>query len=310
MNFGTIPRLEKKVSKLIIGNDYFKEYYQAEKLWDYYFSNGGNTFDNSIYYKEGLTEKFLGKWIKSRNNEKEIVVISKVGDEKTKPSEIKNLLNISLERLKLNSIDILILHRDNIDVPVDEILDSLNDLIDAKLIKLFGASNIGIQRLKKGKIWAQNNNKSSYEIINNNLSLAKMMKPLWDGCISSNNNEYLNFLEKEKTQHFSWSSQARGFFIEESFLKKMLRKKVNQKLKECFFSKENLERKERAKKLSRKLGCSVNDIALAWVINQNFPSYAIIGPKNTSHLGESFKCFSISLSPSEIKWLNLVDNII
>ena len=66
----------------------------------------------------------------------------------------------------------------------------------------------------------------------------------------------------------------------------------------------------KTKKLSRKLGCSVNDIALAWVINQNFPSYAIIGPKNTSHLSKSFKCFSISLSPSEIKWLNLVDNII
>ena len=189
MNFGTIPKLDKKISKLIIGNDYLKEYLQAEKLWDYYFANGGNTFDNSIYYKEGLTEKFLGKWIKSRNNEKEIVIISKVGNEKTKPSEIKNLLEISLERLKLNSIDILILHRDNINIPMDEILDSLNDLIDAKLIKLFGASNIEIQRLKKGKIWAQNNNKSSFRIINNNLSLAKMTKPLWDGCVSSNSDE-------------------------------------------------------------------------------------------------------------------------
>tara|TARA_B100000989_G_scaffold289648_1_gene261777 strand:+ start:336 stop:1268 length:933 start_codon:yes stop_codon:yes gene_type:complete len=308
MNFGTIPRLDKKVSKLVIGNDYFKEYSQAEKLWDYYLANGGNTFDNSIYYKEGLTEKFLGKWIKSRNNEKEIVIISKVGNEKTKPSEIKDLLKISLERLKLNSIDILVLHRDNIDVPVDEILDSLNDLIDSKLIKIFGASNIGVQRIKKGKIWAQNNNKNSYEIINNNLSLATMIKPLWEGCISSNNNEYLNFLEKEKIPHFSWSSQARGFFIQESFLKRIFRKKISQKLKECFFSKENLERKKRAKDLSKKFKCSVNDIALAWVINQNFPSFAIIGPKNKRHLGESLKCFSISLSSSEIKWLNLADN--
>ena len=81
MNFGTIPRLEKKVSKLIIGNDYFKEYSQAEKLWDYYFLNGGNTFDNSIYYRSGENEKFLGKWIKSRGLERNIVLISKVGEE-------------------------------------------------------------------------------------------------------------------------------------------------------------------------------------------------------------------------------------
>ena len=101
---------------------------------------------------------------------------------------------------------------------------------------------------------------------------------------------------------------SQRFFIQENFLKKILRKKVNQTLKKCFFSEENLERKQRAKELSKKLKCSTNDIALAWVINQSFPSYAIIGPKNISHLGDSLKCFSISLSPSEIKWLNLVNN--
>ena len=99
MLFGEITGLEKKVSKIILGNDKQKTYSSASKLWDFYFEKGGNTFDNSIYYRNGESEKFLGKWIKSRGVAKNIVLISKVGEESSKPSEISGLLQTSIERL-------------------------------------------------------------------------------------------------------------------------------------------------------------------------------------------------------------------
>ena len=42
------------------------------------------------------------------------------------------------------------------------------------------------------------NNKINFSIMNNNLSLAKMIKPLWHDSISSNDKDYLEFLEKNK----------------------------------------------------------------------------------------------------------------
>ena len=76
-------------------------------------------------------------------------------------------------------------------------------------------------------------------------------------------------------------------------------------LRNCFLSKENLERKNKAKKLSKDYNCSINDIALAWVLHQNFPSYAIIGPKKINQLNFSLNSIKIKLSEKEIKWLNL-----
>ena len=305
MIYGKIPGLNKKVSKLIMGNDYINKYNKACKIWDLYYSNGGNTFDNSIYYREGLTENFLGDWIKSRNFEKEIVVISKVGSVDTKPSEISELLKISLDRLKLDCVDILILHHDNLNVPIGEFIDLFNNLIKFNLIKSFGISNVKIERLKDSIFWAKKNNKINFQIVNNNLSLAKMNKPLWHDSVSSNNEEYLSFLKESQTHHFSWSSQARGFFIEENFLKRIFRRKFKRYLKDCFFSKENLERKKRSKELAIKYNCSLNDIALSWVINQEFPSYAIIGPKNNTQLEYSLNSIYVKLTLDEINWLNL-----
>ena len=96
MQFGSINGLDKKISKLILGNDKQKKYSSAVKLWDCFYENGGNVFDNSIYYRNGESEKFLGKWIKSRDIENNVVIISKVGEESSDPSEISSLINLNL----------------------------------------------------------------------------------------------------------------------------------------------------------------------------------------------------------------------
>ena len=305
MLYGKIKGVDKKVSKIILGNDSQRKYSKAIKLWDHYFDKGGNTFDNSIYYKEGLLETFLGNWIKSRKIEKEIVVISKAGNEQTQPKDISYFIKKTLDRLKLDFLDIFILHHDNENIPLGEFVDVLNEQVNLGLIKSFGASNWRRARFEKSIIWSKKNNKIPFAILNNNLSLAKMKHSLWEDCVSSNSEEYLNFLSINNQTHFSWSSQARGFFIEDNLLRKILRRKFHTYLRNCFLSKENLERKNRAKKLSKDYNCSINDIALAWVLSQNFPSYAIIGSKKINQLNFSLNSIKIKLSEKEIKWLNL-----
>ena len=306
MLFGEITGLEKKISKIILGNDKQKKYTPASKLWDFYYENGGNTFDNSIYYRSGENEKLLGKWIKSRGLEKNIVLISKVGEESSKPSEIFNLLQTSLERLQSNITDILILHHHSKHVPINEYVDVLNEIKSSGKIKLFGISNISKERFDESLKWSKTNNKTPFSIINNQFSLAKMEKPLWQDCLSINNKDYVKYLESKNINHFAWSSQARGFFIKENFIKKLLRRKFHRHLKNCFYSIDNIEKRKRAEELSKKYSCSPNDIALSWVINQKFPSYAIIGSKNKSELRYSMNSTNIILSEEEKKWLSVI----
>ena len=306
MLFGEIAGLEKKISKIILGNDKQKKYTAASKLWDFYYENGGNAFDNSIYYRGGESEKFLGKWIKSRGLERNIVLISKVGEESSQPSEIFNLLQKSLERLQSNIVDILILHHHSKQVPINEYIDALNEIKSSGKIKLFGISNISKERFDESLKWSNTNNKTPFSIINNQFSLAKMEKPLWPDCLSINSKDYIKYLENKNINHFAWSSQARGFFIKENFIKKFLRRKFHRHLKDCFYSTDNIEKRKRAEELSYKYNCSSNDIALSWVIDQKFPSYAIIGPKNNSELRFSMNSINILLSDEDKKWLSKI----
>ncbi len=47
------------------------------------------------------------------------------------------------------------------------------------------------------------------------------------------------------------------------------------------------------------------NIALAYVLNQPFPTFALIGPRMLSETRTSLPALDVSLSPDEVKWLNL-----
>ena len=150
------------------------------------------------------------------------------------------------------------MHRDNTEIPVDEFMDVLNEEKNKGRIKIFGGSNWTLDRFKEANNWADAHNKSKLSILNNNLALAKMVKPLWDGCISSNDDKILEYLEENKTAHLSWSSQGRGYFLPDEITHKIEDKITSdesswRKLGEhssgplsCYDSEDNRERKKKS----------------------------------------------------------------
>ena len=318
MKYDKILGLDKKVSKLVMGCDNQDDLNRASKLWDYWIELGGNIFDTAHIYGEGNHEKVFGNWIKKNNNRKDILIIGKGAHTPyCDPESLKKQLTISLDRMNTDHVDIYIMHRDNLKYPIDEFMDVLNQEKDKGRFKIFGGSNWSLNRFKEANYWAQKNNKQEMSILNNNLALAKMMNPLWDGCLSSNNKDYLNYLRLSKKAHMSWSSQARGYFLEESITKE-IEKKITESESSwrkpgenssgpisCFDSKENRERKKRALELSVRKNCTAHNIATSWSINQKFPSFALIGPRNIDELNSSLPCLDIELTEEEVNWLNL-----
>ena len=155
-------------------------------------------------------------------------------------------------------------------------------------------------------------------ILNNNLALAKMINPLWNGCLSSNDNEILDYLNTTQKSHMSWSSQARGYFLDDKTTKGIEEKITKSESSwrkpgehssgplSCYDSEENRERKKRARKLAENKGCSANNIAASWTLSQSFPSFALIGPRTINELDTTLPCLDIELNQEEINWLNLL----
>ena len=318
MKYDKINGLDNKISKLIMGNDNQTEFDSAAKVWDHWIEVGGNAFDTAHIYGGGSMESLLGKWMKERNIRDDLTIIAKgAHTPNCNPESISKQLTESLDRLQIETADIYIMHRDNLNYPVDEFIDVLNDEKSKGRLKIFGGSNWNIDRFKEANTWALKNNKQEMSILNNNLALAKMINPLWDGCISSNHEITLDYLEKSNKAHMSWSSQARGYFLDEITtreIEKSITKSESSWRKtgehssgplSCYESNENKIRKQRASELAITNNLSANNIAAAWTINQPFSSFALVGPRIVEEIVSTLPCLDVNLSQDQINWLNL-----
>jgi aryl-alcohol dehydrogenase-like predicted oxidoreductase len=233
------------------------------------------------------------------------------------PKSISSQLTESLDRLQTETADIYIMHRDNTDIPVDEFIDVLNEEKSKGRINIFGGSNWTLERFKEANSWADSHNKNKLSILNNNLALSKMINPLWAGCISSNDDDILDYLQENQVAHLSWSSQGRGYFLPDEITQKIEDKITSDESSwrkpgehssgplSCYDSEDNRERKKRVFELASKMGVDSQNIAGAWPIHLKFPSFALIGPRTIDELVSSLKNLEVELSDEQVNWLNL-----
>ena len=108
-----IKGISKEGSRIVFGCDNQTSQLHASTMFDHFFLNGGNIFDTAYIYNDGKSDKYLGNWISANNISKEIIVLGKgAHTPNCEPDFIKSQLVESLERLKLESLDIYCLHRD------------------------------------------------------------------------------------------------------------------------------------------------------------------------------------------------------
>lgn len=300
-----INGLDKPVTTLIQGSDYFKPsvYDKVCQVLDRYVAIGGNTIDTAHIYCGGESEVAIGMWLKERNNREDMVILTKGAHHdqngpRVNPEAIRQDLFESLERLGTDYIDLYALHRDDPDVPVSEIMDALNEHMEAGRIKAIGGSNWTTERLHAANEYATANGLTGFSFSSPNLSLAKAKEPFWKGCVSTNSDD-LSWHKQTQLPLLSWSSQARGFFTGRFTPED----RSNEDLVRVFYSDANWERLARAEQLADKKGVTAIQIALAYVLNQSFPTCALIGAQNEQELLSCLEGSQIELSKEEVDWL-------
>ncbi|MEM6822797.1 MAG: aldo/keto reductase [Verrucomicrobiota bacterium] len=302
MKYSSINGLELPVSRLVFGCDNQKTLPHAAAMLDDYYSRGGNTFDTAYIYGGGTPERLLGIWLKERQLRDETNIIVKGGHTPyCRPESIEIQLEESLDRLQIECADIYMMHRDNLDIPVEEFIDALNEHYNAGRIKVFGGSNWSTERIDAANAYAKSKGLQGFGVVSNNFSLARMVNPVWGGCIAASDPQQKKWFEKTQTPLLAWSSQARGFFTDRSGKNKT----EDPELVNSWYSDENFERKERAIALAKEKGVTPINIALAFVLHQKFPTFALFGPRQISETVTSMPGLNVELSEEEVAWLDL-----
>ncbi|WEG14596.1 aldo/keto reductase [Pullulanibacillus sp. KACC 23026] len=303
-----IKGLDKPVTTLIQGSDYFRpsNYETVRTVLDRFFDIGGNTIDTAHVYCGGESEVAIGQWLKERNNREDVVILTKGAHHdqngpRVNPEAISSDLLTSLERLGTDYIDLYALHRDDPNVPVEVIIDALNEHIEAGRIKAIGGSNWTVERLQEANDYAERNGLVGFTFNSPNLSLAKAQEPYWEGCISADA-AYCKWHKEQQMPLLSWSSQARGFFTGRFTPED----RSNADLVRVFYNDDNWERLRRAEQLAKEKNVSPIQIALAYVLNQSFPTCALIGAQNEEELLSCNEGANIVLTEEELNWLEQV----
>ena len=295
------------VTTIIKGTDYFllENQEQAFENLDYYLSLGGTTIDTAPIYGYGDSETILGRYFQTRGNRSNINILTKGGLHKDDGAQLHEEyvttdLFESLERLQTNYVDFYTLHRDNPDIEVGYILEYLNKHIEAGRIKAIGASNWTVARLQEANDYAAKHGLIGFSYSSPNFSLAKAKDQFWQGVVTVNEEDEA-WYEANEFPLFSWSPLARGFFT--GIYKPDVI--IDADIARVYYSDDNWKRFEVCKQLAKIKGVKPIEIALAYVVNQAFASFAVIGARTKAEILSCINASNIDLTKQEIDALNL-----
>lgn len=304
MKYGRIEGVDKPISRLVMGVDNQTTWPHASVMFDDFFERGGNCFDSAYIYGSGACERVLGQWIKNRGLREQIVLLDKGAHTPyCDPESLTRQHLQSLERLQTDYVDIYMMHRDNLAIPVGEFISVLNEHKNAGRMRIFGASNWSIERVIEANRWAAEHGLVGFSAMSNNFSLARMIDPVWAGCIAASDAQSRAWLVEQQMPLMPWSSQARGFFTGRAHPDDH----SDPELVRCWYSEDNFRRLERVNEMAKQRGVLPINIALAYVLCQPFPTFPLIGPRLLSETRTSFLGLDIELTPEELRWLNLED---
>ena len=257
---------------------------------------GINFFDTADTYGIGDNEERVGKTIASRRDE--VFLATKFAnvrkkDDPTywvvsgKPEYVHEACDASLKRLGVDHIDLYYQHRVDPEVPIEDTVGAMAELVKAGKVKYLGLSEASPATIRRAhKVHPITALQTEYS--------------LWERHVED---EILPTLAELGIGFVPYSPLGRGFLTGTITKDTELDSKDARKARYPRFADENLDRNQalvdRVKAIADKRGVKPGQLALAWVFAKG-PYAPIPGTKRRKYLGENAAAVEIKLSPEEV----------
>jgi aryl-alcohol dehydrogenase-like predicted oxidoreductase len=260
---------------------------------------GINFLDTADAYGSGENEKLLGKAIKDRRDE--IFLATKFGNVRGpngqflgingKPEYVKSACEASLKRLNVEAIDLYYQHRVDQDVPIEETVGAMAELIEEGKIKYIGLSEAAVETIKRA------NQVHPITALQTEYSL-------WTRHVE---NKILATCRELGLGFVAYSPLGRGF-LAGRFKSEKDFEQGDYRINSPRFQGENLASNvrllEKLEKMAEEKNCTPAQLAIAWVLAQGKDIVPIPGTKKEKYVEENIKAVEISLSEDELGYLN------
>ena len=263
---------------------------------------GVNFFDTADMYGSGHNEILLGKALKGKFDK--IILATKFGilrgengerlGVSGRPEYVKQACEASLKRLGIDVIDLYYLHRVDPQVPIEETVGAMSELVKEGKVKFLGLSEVKGSTIKRAnKVHPITAVQSEYSIWTRDIEDANLAEcrelnittvaysPLGRGILTgkldfNSKNDFRNFLPRMSQENFKANV------------------KVINKIEEIAESK----------------SVKPSQLALAWVLAQGEDVIPIPGTKREKYLLENIEAVNIEIGKDELNELNKLSELV
>ncbi len=260
---------------------------------------GINFFDTANVYSDGTSEEIVGRALKDFTRREEVVIATKVqGRMRPGPNgaglsrkAIMTEIDASLKRLGTDYVDLYQIHRFDYDVPIEETLEALHDVVKAGKARYIGASSMYAWQFATMLHVAQAHGWTRFVTMQNYLNL----------LYREEEREMLPLCEAEGIGVIPWSPLARGRLTRD-WDETTERSETDLFGRTLYQRTADADRKivERVTEIAAEREVPRAQVALAWVLAKEEVSAPIVGASKPRHLEDAIAALELPLSDREI----------
>ena len=260
-----------------------------------YFELGGNFLDTAEIYGPYTNEELLGKLLREIPRESAVIatkfgfkIENGIRGTDSSPANVRRACDASLKRLGIEVIDLFYQHRVDPQVPIEETVGAMGELVKQGKVRALGLSEAGPETLRRAaKIHPITALQSEYS--------------LWTRDVESNG--VLATCRELGITFVAYSPLGRGFLT--GAIQKLDDldpsdwRRTNPRFQEHALD-ANLKLAEVVKRIAVRKGCTPAQLALAWVLAQGRDVLPIPGTKRVKYLEDNMGALKVNLSKTEL----------
>ncbi len=261
---------------------------------------GVNFFDTAIGYQSGTSEQYLGRAVKEFAKREDVVIATKflprtpeeIQAGVSGQQHIQRMIDTSLRNLGLDYVDLYIYHMWDYATPLYEIMEGLNQVVQAGKVRYIGISNCFAYQLAKANALAEREGFAKFVSVQGHYNL----------IFREEEREMAKLCAEDNIAMTPYSALAGGRLSKHpGETSKRLEEDSYAKLKYDATARQDEVILRRVAQLAQQRGVSMTEIALAWLLEK--VASPVVGATKLSHIEGAAKAVDLKLTPQEMTYL-------
>ncbi len=274
---------------------------RTEEVINAALDEGINFFDTADMYASGRSEELIGRFLIGGGHRSDVIIATKFGNDMpgqgrgARPEYVRQAFEASLKRLRTDYIDVYQQHVPDPDIPIEETLGALDELVQAGKVREIGCSNFSAQQIREAQAAAARGPGSArFVSVQNEYSL--LHREPEEGVLAECERQGLAFLPFFPLK----SGLLTGKYRKGQPIPEDTRVAKYERYRKLLTD-ENLDKVEVLIEFAESRGHTILELAVSWLLAHRVVASVIAGASSAEQLRANAGAAGWKLTPAELQ---------